>query len=254
MQNVNGTPLGRREPLVHPTTGQRHHLVHRRFNPGVLVLLLLCLTACRSTPLDVAPLSPHMSQGLSAYRQGDFAAAVSLWRQAANDYQRPGQLSAHRQALIHTAQALGELGHYHQAIDALHTAHTLSHGPEDGKETARIFASLGHFYVAIGQYQEAQTYLQDARRLAQASGDRHLTAVVLNNVGNLFMSRKVHWTPDFAQAWEAYQQSASLALAAGHLGMASRAFTQAARAALQARQQLPPAARHATRDDSQDFR
>ncbi len=75
--------------------------------------------------------------------------------------------------------------------------------------------------------------LHDALDSARAHHNIGLEAVVLNNLGNVFMSQK---TPDFSQALDFYRQSAKAAQQARHPALAARALTHAAMAAVEMHQ------------------
>jgi CHAT domain-containing protein len=177
-----------------------------------------------------------MSQGMQAFKQGNFGQAVSDWQEAAKRYKQHKQPGAQSLALTNMAAAYQALGQHKKALTGLQTGLELAQQAGDQAQVAAVLASLGNVYIALGPAETAVRYLRQALDIAQARHNAGLAASILNNLGNLLTSQN-----QAQDAHEAYKASVTLARQAGQPALASQALTNMAMAAIQLQQ--PPEAK-----------
>jgi CHAT domain-containing protein len=193
-------------------------------------LLMLCLLVAVALSL-AAPVfgagkssgEKGFTQGLQAFRRGNFEAAITSWATAAEAYEREGKPRERLLALTHLAEAYSALGRYREAGKTLDIALDLAERSSDPMQIAAVLSRLGTVHAALGEAAIAEGYLTRGLRLARDGGDRALTAALLNDLGNVLVVEKRD-----ADALAAYQESATLAEQAGRPTLAARALTNAA--------------------------
>lgn len=197
---------------------------------GVLSTLGAASLPGAATPPPRSP-AQALADGHRAFQRGDFAGAVTHWQQAAQRAAAAQQPQVHSLALTHMARAYTALGHTDRAEASLRTARPLAEQAGAPAQVALILGHLGELALSAGQVPEATQLVQEALERAQPLADAGLTATLLQTQGQVWMVQQ-HWS----QALETYRDSAQVAREAGHGGMATRALTQAARAAERAGQ------------------
>ena len=139
---------------------------------------------------EVPPTESHAAQGLRAFQRGDFEQAVSSWTEASRSYENERKQSLQSNALIQLSQAFQALGQYKEALKNLELSVALAEKAGDRTQMAFGLGTLGNLYIATGPGDVAQKYLTEGLRLARESGNLALSAVILNNVGNLRTSQE----------------------------------------------------------------
>jgi CHAT domain-containing protein/Tfp pilus assembly protein PilF len=176
---------------------------------------------------EVSPVDSHAAQGLTAFRRGDFEQAVLSWTEASRSYESERKPNLQSNALIQLSQAFQALGQYKEALKSLELAVALAEKTGDRTQLAFGLGALGNLHIATGSTDVAQKYLTEGLRLARESANLPLSAVILNNLGNLRMSQENH-----KEALMAYMESESLATADSNHSLAARALTNAAMASI----------------------
>ena len=166
-----------------------------------------------------------MKEGLRLLQQGDFAQAISSWREAARLYEAEQKFSQQSSALIHVAQAYQALGQYREAVQNLESALALAEKSNDRAQVAIALGTLGNVYLATGPAETAQKYLDEGLRLARELKNQDISANILNNLGNLLTRQK-----KYTEALAAYQESLSLASARNNHALLTTALINAATA------------------------
>ena len=148
----------------------------------------------------------QFEQGLAAFERGSLPEAAVLWADAAQRYEKQGQVGGRISALTHLAHAESGLGQYRQAATTLGTALDLAQAAGDQRRAASIGAALGNVYIALGPPETAESYLRGALAVAREVPDPALVAVALNDLGNLLATQS-----KYAEAVAAYRESIALA-------------------------------------------
>lgn len=120
----------------------------------------------------------RLQQGRNLYQAGQFSQAVTLWQQAASDYEQQGQIFNQALTLNYLSSAYQELGEWSAAENAIHTSLSLlrNQSPLNQRELA-IFAqalnTYGSLQLAQGQTQAAlATWMQAETAYEQADNIR----------------------------------------------------------------------------------
>ena len=203
------------------------HLRHLRSLVLSLFLTWIVNVAESVSGAEVPPTDSHAAQGLRAFQRGDFEQAVFSWTEASRSYESERKLSLQSNALIQLSQAFQALGQYKEALTNLELSVALAEKAGDRTQMAFGLGTLGNLYIATGPGDVAQKYLTEGLRLARESGNLALSAVILNNLGNLRTSQE-----NYKDAVAAYMESDSLAMAGDNPALAASALTNAATASL----------------------
>ena len=168
----------------------------------------------------------QMTDGLQAFKRGDFETAATSWEQAARGYAAAKETQPQSDALTHLAQALEALGHSDLAAERLQLALQLAQTTGAPSQVALILSRLAELTLATGNRKEAARLLQNALTHASSLNNEGLTATLLHTRGNLLMvEEKWH------EALAAYRDSAKAARQAREWGTAARALIHASLAA-----------------------
>jgi len=157
---------------------------------GVFLLTILLVTAGFSrfdrfsAPPAIAQVQPiaqtpeqRLEQGRNLYESGQFSQAVTLWSQAARDYQRLGQVFNQALTLNYLSSAYQELGEWSAAETAINTSMTLLQSQEKLEQRGlAIFAQTlnnqGSLQLAQGQTEAALATWIDAETAYQQAGNK----------------------------------------------------------------------------------
>jgi len=153
-------------------------------------LLLACLTAllCIISPpvfahlsseipvtQSIAATSQLLQQGRDYYEDGQFAAALKVWQQAAQAYQSQDDRLNQAMVLSNLTLANQELGQWSDATKAIASSLELLQSVPDTPERRRILAQAlntqGSLQLAQGKTEEALTSLQQATQAYKQVGD-----------------------------------------------------------------------------------
>ena len=154
-------------------------------------LLLACLTAFLciishpvfahlSTEIPVsqtiAAAPQLLQQGRDYYETGQFAAALKVWQQAAQDYHSQGDRINQAMVLSNLTLANQELGQWSDATKAIASSLELLQALPDTPDRRRILAQAlntqGSLQLAQGKTKEALTSLQQATEAYKQVGDQ----------------------------------------------------------------------------------
>ena len=171
----------------------------------IKILILVGLASALSIP--AGPSSAMAMDALGAYEQGAFEDAITRWSEEASAYEREGKFDKESEALTLSAQAYQTLGHYGKAFEALTKAMDLAERIGDQQRLAQSWAVAGNLYLAAGDLENAERYLNKALKVATSTKDVPLRAVIKNNLGNVFLAQQ---KPE--EAVSAYRESLALAL------------------------------------------
>jgi CHAT domain-containing protein/predicted negative regulator of RcsB-dependent stress response len=191
----------------------------------VLIGLSVGAAAC-STPLtrgdtnaSEAPALPaehFMGQGNAAFKNGDFAAAVSSWSEAAALFEKSGNAGKGAEALTKISQACQGLGQHQEGVKAAEKALSLAQQSRDERQRAEALGVLASIRISLGENELAHRNLDEALATAKRLGDPDLTARILNTLGNLFSAQG-----NFQEALRAYRESTSVAPGKGSTAAAA---------------------------------
>lgn len=138
----------------------------------------------------VSGVTASIDEGIQAYEQGAFEHAAATWSEQASVYGRTGKVDKQNEALVLSAQAYQMLGHYGKALDALTTAIALSEKTGNQHRLTQAWAVAGNLYLAAGDLENAERYLNKALELTTAMKDDSLRAVILNSLGNVLVAQR----------------------------------------------------------------
>ena len=172
-----------------------------------------------------------LEDGTRAFDSGHFDEAGARWSQAQALYAEIGDSGARSDALRGLAQTQQAFGRHAQSVDTLRLSLKLAEDAKDPVRVASALDSLGNAYLALDQPAAAEENFTRALVTAQEAGDKDLQVTVLNNTGNLHATRRA-----YDKAIEAYEQSATLAHAAGDILNEAKAWSNAARTAIENQQ------------------
>jgi len=147
-----------------------------------------------------------MEQGSTAFKKGDFAAAVSIWSEAAVLFEESGDTTNCSESLAKLSQAHQSLGQHQEALKTVEKALFIARQGKDERQTAEALGVLGSIQIGLGESERAHRNLDDALRRAKGLGDPDLSARILNTLGNLFVAQS-----KYEEALQAYRKSASVA-------------------------------------------
>ena len=204
---------------------------HSRF---LLLGLLFCAVADFCSPLFAAEVSPADRQikiGLELFQRGDFEQSALSWTEAAQLYERGGEIRRQSEALVYLSQANQALGRYKEAGKNLDVALSLAEKAGDRTQVASVLGALGNLYIATGPEDAALKNLTEGLRIAKELNNQDLSATILNNLGNLLTAQK-----KYPEAIAAYNESAALAKSRNNRVLAGKALINAATASMQNKQ------------------
>jgi CHAT domain-containing protein len=195
-----------------------------RLVPALLVVAGLVST---SGPAGAEAASPesYLEEGMKAFERGAFEAAVPSWTEAARLYEAEGKLGGRLTALTQLSQAYARLGRYRDAVTQLEMARDLAQRSQQPRWAALVLIRLGEARVGLGALDTAEPDLREGLGRARALSDAGLTALALNNLGNLLTIQQ-----KYPEAVAAYQEAVVLGKASGPRSMTVRAMINAATA------------------------
>lgn len=192
----------------------------------ILCLALLGMTTVDKPAADNPVTAPdHQKAGWQDYERGAFVGAIVHWREARALYERDSDVLGESDVLLRIAEAYQALGRYPKATDSLNSAQQLAITAQDRGRQARILASFGALALAAGQEAEAEKALRNAQETSQGLGNASLSAIIMNNLGNLYMAQRRY--PD---ALTAYDEALTAATTGNLQSLKTRATTNQATA------------------------
>jgi CHAT domain-containing protein/predicted negative regulator of RcsB-dependent stress response len=167
-----------------------------RFFALVLVTTLLCLSISPVLAKVPAPnpstspiISSTLQQGKALYDTGQFAQAVQVLQQAAQNYRQQGDTKRLAVTLSNLSLAYQQLSAWDQAKQAITESLNLLKGTNDRKILAQILDIQGRLQLAIGQPEEAlQTWQQAADIYTQINDQNGVVRSQINQAQALISS------------------------------------------------------------------
>src|SRR6267154_5041185 len=127
----------------------------------------------------------HLKLGQAAYDHGSLEEAAAQWRKAARLYDAQRNKQGHVNALIGLGAVYQLLGEGRSAYSVLEQAGQIAEGSPDNPLLLIDQNQLGVACGCLTQIHEADRILRDTLAAARNKGNINLTAIVLNNLGNL---------------------------------------------------------------------
>ncbi len=166
--------------------------------------------------------------GLISFQQGDYEKAILSWVEAANLYAKENKSSEQVEVLMYLSRAYQSIGQYENVLKKLEFALILAEESGNWVNIASILGSIGNSYIATGHADKAYRYLNEGLDIAEDLHYPGLSAVILNNLGNLFTSQK-----KYKEAIDSYMKSMTLAKTIDNHSLISKALTNAAMASIE---------------------
>ncbi|MCL1467468.1 CHAT domain-containing protein [Argonema galeatum] len=124
------------------------------------------------------------AQGLLQLSVGQSEQALETWKQAADSYQKIGDITGVTRSKINQAQALQRMGLYHETIKTLNEINvTLKHEP-DSLLKAKGLQSLGNALRVTGELAQSEEILAQSLVIAQKLTAPESIASILLSLGN----------------------------------------------------------------------
>ncbi len=174
---------------------------------GLAILLAILLLA--PAKLHAAESRQQMDAGARDYQTGSYGKAIAAWEEARKTYATANNANGQIDAAINIASAYQMLGRYDLSVDLLDQ--TLPLTSKDASRKAAVLNCIGsavtmdpevdsalallhhnHHHAATRSTttgHDALQILNDALALATQARDDHLRASILNNLGNLYLTR-----------------------------------------------------------------
>ncbi|TFI55993.1 CHAT domain-containing protein [Mastigocladus laminosus UU774] len=151
-----------------------------RFLALILVTTLFCLSispVLAKIPNPPASTSPTISavlqQGKALYDNGQFAQAVQVLQQAAQNYRQQGETKKLAVTLSNLSLAYQQLGAWNEAKQAITESLNLLKSTDDRKILAQTLDIQGRLQLAIGQPEEALKIWQQAENIYTQINDQN---------------------------------------------------------------------------------
>jgi CHAT domain-containing protein len=196
----------------------------------IVWLVLVTNLALADSRADRAAAVDLLGKGVSAFNFGDLVAATRHWSEAARLCHIAGAPHLEAEALARRGEALRVDGHFGEAAKDLTDALVLARSAGDARLAAASSGALGNLELLSRRTAKAEPLLlrslSDARRL----NDMALAAAAGNDLGNLYAA-----TDRVAQAAQSYDDARQHAANAGDALMIAMVDTNAARLALEAK-------------------
>ncbi|EDX73156.1 tetratricopeptide repeat domain protein [Coleofasciculus chthonoplastes PCC 7420] len=122
--------------------------------------------------------SQLVHQGKNDYQRGQYAAAITIWKQALDTFTTQGDTLNQAMVLSNLALAYRQLGQWHEANQAIETSLTLLSTPNPNtsqnplKILAQALNTQGHLQLAQGQAELALATWEQATKTYQQVGDK----------------------------------------------------------------------------------
>ncbi|OQW93628.1 MAG: hypothetical protein BWK79_10125, partial [Beggiatoa sp. IS2] len=168
----------------------------------------------------VAAINDKLTQGQTAYDQGNFAQAIQYWETAL------ARAGPQETLLIRLATAYQAIGNYDKAFSGLQRALSLAKTAGHRANQSIILSMLSDLYLATHQLDQAKTTIDEGLAIARKKGKPLVLAHVLNNLGNILAVSQ-----QYPQAITAYEESQRLAEQENDTVLASKAVINRVQAA-----------------------
>jgi CHAT domain-containing protein len=192
----------------------------RSFCTSLTHSLAIGLTALLILSVPNFANASSMTDGLTAFQQGNFKQALASWQDAEKQARASGDAGMLAEAQWRQAEANRSMGAHLQAIDILEF---LKPPADNAKLRANILASYGDSLAKLGNFERGEETLQESIELSREINDQTTLAVSLNNLGNLQSAKG-----ETKQAIASYQQSSDVAARSGNASLQVKALINAA--------------------------
>ncbi|MCP6761769.1 MAG: CHAT domain-containing protein [Fischerella sp. CENA71] len=167
-----------------------------RFLALILVTTLLCLSnspvlakISNPTASNSPTISAVLQQGKALYDNGQFAQAVQVLQQAAQNYRQQGETKKLAVTLSNLSLAYQQLGAWNEAKQAITESLNLLNSTDDPKILAQTLDIQGRLQLAIGQPEEAlKTWQQAAKIYTQINDQNGVVRSQINQAQALISS------------------------------------------------------------------
>jgi len=194
-------------------------------NPFFLKYLLVFIIFIFHPPLVHADNQASIDKGNIAFFNGDFAQAAQHFQCAAEIYKSENKLYEQIEALFKLAETCQALGQYDEAETTIKTALKLALSTENQSLLANIRGALGQLLMLQGNYDVAEDYFNNELKKLNKKEYPAETAAILNATGNLMVIKK-----DYEGAIVAYQEAGELAKQSDHIMLQIKCGLNEARA------------------------
>ena len=197
----------------------------------LLVFFFTATSAASEGTNEIDTANVFMESGFEHYQSGRFPEALKSWNKAYKLYTELDDSINQSKVLVRKAEAYIVMGKIPNAILTLQES--LAHAEESGHKSQIIpvLAELGTAYHIAGQFEESQRIFDKCIELANETNNQTVIAIVYNNLGNLFVSKK-----EFTKAIDAFKHSNQVAMQNGETLLSSKALVNAARVSLESGQ------------------
>ncbi|MCL1471529.1 CHAT domain-containing protein [Argonema antarcticum] len=124
------------------------------------------------------------AQGLLQLSVGQSEEALETWKQAADSYQKIGDITGVTRSKINQAQALQRMGLYHETIKTLHEINVTLKQEPDSLLKAKGLQSLGNALRVTGELAQSEEILAQSLAIAQKLAAPESIASILLSLGN----------------------------------------------------------------------
>ncbi|WP_228055588.1 CHAT domain-containing protein [Lusitaniella coriacea] len=131
-------------------------------------------------------------QGQLQLAAGNAEGALEVWKQAADAYERVGDIEGITNSQINQAIAWQTLGLYAQAKDRLEALQERLEGQPDTALKAKALKHLGDVLRALGDLEGSQAVLAQSLTIAETLEDKSAIAPILLSSGNTTRARLQH--------------------------------------------------------------
>jgi len=167
--------------------------------------IALSLSLLKNYPQESAVFAQALDvQGKLQLAQGQSEQAIDTWKQASEIYKQLQDVSGITQNIIHQAKALQALGLYRQASLILENLTQSLAAQPDSLMKVLALRNLGDSLRATGNFEKAQTILQQSLEIAQRLQRPEAIAATQLSLGNIAYAQG-----NSTEALQRYQQAAT---------------------------------------------
>ncbi|MDX2230559.1 MAG: CHAT domain-containing protein [Leptolyngbyaceae cyanobacterium bins.349] len=200
-----------------------------RMRRSFLALFLCSLMVCLWLSSQSSALSPQpfltasapqlVQQGVERYRAGDYNNAISLWKNALQEYEKTNNRTEQGIVLQNLARAYQQLGQDNDAISLWEQVIRLYRQLSNTTQVARALTEQAQAYSRIGQHRKAIALLcnevgrdscsvNSALQLALKTQDRSIEVAALGSLGNAYRSLGEYTAAqkNLEKAWQQAEQ------------------------------------------------
>ena len=155
------------------------------FIPLILFSALLVASVAQAAARPIAHYDDLIDRAQQAYQTSQYAKSKGLLDKAYQQLAKE-KSSVYPDVRLALADLYLSLGLKSQVIEILHSALSVKKKLVSGRSRALMHDRLGVVYHRSGDYRQAGNHLNAGLKLAKQSGDNEITAILLNDLGNLY--------------------------------------------------------------------